>query len=667
MAGSTVKDITARFRSDGADGVKADIVGIKESAKGIRTIEVEIDGNEDDWLATYAEVLAQKKELGDRLVIHVSGDLDESKFAEMDLVKKTLGKDVRFAVKVDTSEAMGKLAALKAVMSTNVLTAIPGIGGSSGGMSGMGEAGEGGEGGVGIMPFAIPAGIGAAGAVLPAAVAGGTGLAALVPVLAGAYLGYQKLDAAQQTAAQTSAAVTKEQDKLSTATSKTKAAIEQKLKYDEQQNAEAQKSVTALQAVGSGFMGIQAAVSKAKDVLINWAAPLAGPLLQDGIKAIGFLKPLLDDLTPAVKSVEPVIASLVNQLGKSISNGGIKEFLQWVGQNAGKSLEAFVGLAEAVGKLVASIIKMVGINTSLQFIKELTNIIAGLTPVISVVIAVLAKLITFIMGNRAAMIALGVVMVALGGPITAAIGLFIAVAAAASFIMQHWSGIAGFFEGVWNVSVAAFKAAYNWISKMLGDLVHDVAAMAAGFDGALHTAANAAASFNSTVVRYATNVINFFRKLPGEIVSALGGLAGSLTGIGARIVDGLISGIEGAAGRVLGTIRNLASQISNAFKSMMSIFSPSRVFADHGKNIVLGLVQGIEVNATMAQTATGKLVASVAHGASARGVVGAGAAGGNATINFNGVVTDPNATARQIQQMLLNLKRRNGSAALGLT
>lgn len=44
-----------------------------------------------------------------------------------------------------------------------------------------------------------------------------------------------------------------------------------------------------------------------------------------------------------------------------------------------------------------------------------------------------------------------------------------------------------------------------------------------------------------------------------------------------------------------------------------------------------------------------------------------GGGGTHVEINFNGVVTDPIRTAKEIQKMLLNLKNTNGGAALGLT
>lgn len=63
--------------------------------------------------------------------------------------------------------------------------------------------------------------------------------------------------------------------------------------------------------------------------------------------------------------------------------------------------------------------------------------------------------------------------------------------------------------------------------------------------------------------------------------------------------------------------------------------------------------------------AAGGFLGSVGGG----GGLGTAASGGLTVVNINlsGVITNPDATARQIQQVLLNLKRHNGQRALGLT
>lgn len=87
------------------------------------------------------------------------------------------------------------------------------------------------------------------------------------------------------------------------------------------------------------------------------------------------------------------------------------------------------------------------------------------------------------------------------------------------------------------------------------------------------------------------NVIaGFFRGLPARIRGALG----SFSSIGVSIVDGIVSGITGAAERLVNRMKSLARSALNAAKNALIINSPSRVFRDViGVNIVRGITAGI--------------------------------------------------------------------------
>jgi hypothetical protein len=87
--------------------------------------------------------------------------------------------------------------------------------------------------------------------------------------------------------------------------------------------------------------------------------------------------------------------------------------------------------------------------------------------------------------------------------------------------------------------------------------------------------------------------------------------------------------------------------------------------------IVEGLRLGIEDYAPGAVGAADRLASMVSAGAAGAGGHGGGGGGTVVNVNFNGVVGDPQAVARQIQQLLLTLSRSKGfrpntSAGLGL-
>ena len=66
--------------------------------------------------------------------------------------------------------------------------------------------------------------------------------------------------------------------------------------------------------------------------------------------------------------------------------------------------------------------------------------------------------------------------------------------------------------------------------------------------------------------------------------------------IGRNIINGIVSGVSGAAWSLYSKLSNVASNALNSFKSTLGIHSPSRVFATAAGFIVAGIVQGIDKN-----------------------------------------------------------------------
>lgn len=89
-------------------------------------------------------------------------------------------------------------------------------------------------------------------------------------------------------------------------------------------------------------------------------------------------------------------------------------------------------------------------------------------------------------------------------------------------------------------------------------------------------------------------VLDFMKKLPGMILSALGDLGSLLIGAGKALMDGLLQGIESGAQGVLDKVKSLGGDITHAAKSIWKVFSPSQVFAEIGQNLMEGLQVGVD-------------------------------------------------------------------------
>lgn len=82
----------------------------------------------------------------------------------------------------------------------------------------------------------------------------------------------------------------------------------------------------------------------------------------------------------------------------------------------------------------------------------------------------------------------------------------------------------------------------------------------------------------------------------------------SLTSTGKNLINGLKSGLTSALSSALAAVSSLCAKIVAKAKQAFAVRSPSRVFAEIGENLVLGLDKGIEDNADSAGDAFEEMV-----------------------------------------------------------
>ena len=93
------------------------------------------------------------------------------------------------------------------------------------------------------------------------------------------------------------------------------------------------------------------------------------------------------------------------------------------------------------------------------------------------------------------------------------------------------------------------------------------------------------------------NITSSFKQIPEKIKQTLSGMSE----IGRNLVQGIWNGISNATQWVLNKIKGFGHSIVNGIKSIFGIHSPSTVFRDIiGKNLALGLAEGLEDNAKVA-------------------------------------------------------------------
>ena len=101
------------------------------------------------------------------------------------------------------------------------------------------------------------------------------------------------------------------------------------------------------------------------------------------------------------------------------------------------------------------------------------------------------------------------------------------------------------------------------------------------------------------------------------ISTALGALGvelpTTLSDLGGAIIDGMISGITGALGRLREAVTGMGGSVIGWFKETLGINSPSRIFAEFGGNLLEGLVNGIDEKWQALKDAIGNTAGAVTN------------------------------------------------------
>ena len=147
--------------------------------------------------------------------------------------------------------------------------------------------------------------------------------------------------------------------------------------------------------------------------------------------------------------------------------------------------------------------------------------------------------------------------------------------AVSGFFQNVWNAITSFLSGVWNGIVSGVTGFMNSVSSTISSIWNSILstvssivnniwnAVTNAFDNVVQTISRAMDRAKQGVSNGINNVLNFFRELPGKIVSALGNLGGLLVNAGKSIIDGLLNGLRSAVGGVWDFVSGIAGRIAS--------------------------------------------------------------------------------------------------------
>lgn len=137
-----------------------------------------------------------------------------------------------------------------------------------------------------------------------------------------------------------------------------------------------------------------------------------------------------------------------------------------------------------------------------------------------------------------------------------------------------WEGLKNVVGGVWDGIKAIISGAVGQVMVFLGDFVR---------------------SAQDTIRTGLEKVVTFFKELPGKIMDFLKELPGQMVSFGQDLIEGILRGLGGLAGRLFDNLKNSIGNAIDNVKSFFGISSPSRYTARYiGAPLGQGLMKGFE-------------------------------------------------------------------------
>ena len=148
------------------------------------------------------------------------------------------------------------------------------------------------------------------------------------------------------------------------------------------------------------------------------------------------------------------------------------------------------------------------------------------------------------------------------------------------------------------------------------------------------------------------SVVDWFKGLPGRILDAIGNVGNLLADAGKSIIDGFLKGLKSAWNKVTGWIGGIGDWIK-AHKGPISY--DRRLLVPAGNAIMTGFAQGLQSG--FDSTVRGTIGTVNRRLASTSLAIGMAGISGSTVVNkyeitVSGIVTDPDATAKQIIRLI---------------
>ena len=388
---------------------------------------------------------------------------------------------------------------------------------------------------------------------------------------------------------------------------------------------------SALAEVGKSLWDALVQIGSAVWDLVQALAPVLMPVLKvlgaiiGGVIVAGFF--LLIGALQIVSGIFQVLGAVISWLSENVLSpliGIIGEVVGWLVEKLGGAVAGLVdivtGVISGVGELLGAIWE--GLQVAWDTVGQ---------PVLDFILGAFnfwwesVKLGFRLLGAVFEVIWTGLQMAweAVGQPVL-------------DWIVQKfndmWTGLQIVFgwlqagwDFLWNAVVGVYNAiiapVVSWIVDRFNDLRVKVEVALYLVKGAIQGAADKVSQFYDQYVRpMVDRVIRGFNRIKDTVmgwkdslVDAVSDAGSWLVDAGRNVVQGFIDGIKSLAGTIGSAFLDMVpGWIKGPFKEALGIHSPSTVFAEYGRNIGEGLVEGVESMQGAVAGATGELADAAA-------------------------------------------------------
>lgn len=303
--------------------------------------------------------------------------------------------------------------------------------------------------------------------------------------------------------------------------------------------------------LGGVLMEVMTALTPVFEVLGDVAGMLAGVLADVLLSIVDAAMPLIDVVVMLIEALAPILPL----------------FAELIGTLLPPLVELLMSLIGPILELVAPLIDLLA--PALELVATVIGWVVG---AIGWLVSALVGLVT---GNEETYAALAEVWEAIKG-------FFGGIA---DWWSDLWETVTSFAKDAWNGLINWFKGIPGWIQGIF----------AAAGQWLLNAGSNIVSGLRTGVTNMWNSFISFLRGLPGQIIGFFAGAGSWLWNAGKNIVQGLLDGVKSLAGSIGNFFLDLLpGWIVGPFKAALGISSPSKLFAQYGRDIVDGVIVGAD-------------------------------------------------------------------------